>query len=49
MREIFSTARAQNCSRVEWTTEVENVDARQFYSTIGASLQDGKMLFRVTV
>jgi GNAT superfamily N-acetyltransferase len=49
MREIFSVARAQNCSRVEWTTEVENVDARQFYSTTGASLQDGKVLFRVTV
>jgi GNAT superfamily N-acetyltransferase len=49
MQEIFSVARAQNCSRVEWTSEVENVDARQFYSTTGASLQDGKVLFRVTV
>jgi GNAT superfamily N-acetyltransferase len=49
MQEIFKTARAQNCSRVEWTTEVENAAARQFYSVIGASLLDGKMLFRVTV
>ena len=49
MQEIFKTARAQNCSRVEWTTEVENADARQFYSVIGASLLDGKLLFRVTV
>jgi hypothetical protein len=49
MEEIFNAARAQNCSRVEWSTEVENVDARQFYSAIGAALQDGKLLFRVTV
>ena len=49
MQEIFNAARAQNCSRVEWTTEVENVDARHFYSVIGASVQDGKLLFRVTV
>jgi GNAT superfamily N-acetyltransferase len=49
MQEIFSTARAQNCSRVEWATEVENVDAQQFYSTIGATLLDGKLLFRATV
>jgi GNAT superfamily N-acetyltransferase len=49
MQEIFNAAHAQNCSRVEWSTEVENVDARQFYSVIGASLQDGKLLFRVTV
>jgi GNAT superfamily N-acetyltransferase len=49
MQEIFNAARAQNCSRVEWSTEVENVDARQFYSAIGAALQDGKLLFRVTV
>jgi GNAT superfamily N-acetyltransferase len=49
MKEIFNTARAQNCSRVEWTTEVENVDARHFYSVIGASVQNGKLLFRVTV
>jgi GNAT superfamily N-acetyltransferase len=49
MQEIFSTARVQNCSRVEWTTEVENVDAQRFYSTIGATLLDGKLLFRATV
>jgi GNAT superfamily N-acetyltransferase len=49
MQEIFSAARAQNCSRVEWTTEIENDDARQFYSVIGAMVLDGKLLFRVTV
>jgi GNAT superfamily N-acetyltransferase len=49
MQEIFKAARAANCSRVEWTTEVENVDARQFYSMLGASLLDGKLVFRVTV
>jgi len=49
MQEIFKAARAQSCSRVEWTTEVENADARQFYSVIGASLLDDKLLFRVTV
>lgn len=49
MQEIFNAARAQDCSRVEWTTEVENDDAREFYSAIGASTQDGKVLFRVTM
>jgi GNAT superfamily N-acetyltransferase len=47
MNEILGVARAHNCSRVEWTTETENVAARQFYSTFGASLQDGQVLFRV--
>jgi GNAT superfamily N-acetyltransferase len=49
MNEILSVAREQNCSRVEWTTETDNVAARQFYSTFSASLQDGKVLFRVAL
>ncbi len=49
MQEIFTAARGQNCSRVEWATELENVEARQFYSVIGAPVLDGKLLFRVTV
>jgi GNAT superfamily N-acetyltransferase len=49
MNEILGVARAHNCSRVEWTTETDNVAARQFYSTFGASVQDGKVLFRVAL
>lgn len=47
MTEIFRVAKSHRCSRVEWATEVGNIDAQQFYATLGATQLDGKVSYRV--
>jgi GNAT superfamily N-acetyltransferase len=47
MDQLFDIAKAHGCSRVEWTTEQSNVDARRFYESLGSRLQEAKLLFRV--
>ena len=46
MKELFKIAKRENCSRVEWTTDVANVDAQDFYEKIGESPFSGKLFYR---
>jgi len=36
-----------SCSRVEWTTEKINGDARRFYNSLGFSVNNGKVWYCV--
>jgi hypothetical protein len=47
MRSTFDAAAEHGCSRVEWQTEVTNVDARAFYADLGAAELDGKVHYRI--
>jgi GNAT superfamily N-acetyltransferase len=47
MRAVFAIAEERDCSRVEWATEVDNHDAQDFYGSLGAPVQNGKVAYRV--
>jgi GNAT superfamily N-acetyltransferase len=47
MRQLHEVAQKCGCSRVEWTTDGDNVGARQFYAKLGAAVNDGKLFYRV--
>jgi hypothetical protein len=44
---VFGAAREQRCSRVEWTTDTGNVDARAFYHQLGLPVHRSKVFYRV--
>lgn len=44
---LENTAKESGCTRMEWTTEAANRDARAFYSHRGATILDGKVMYRV--
>lgn len=46
MNELFSIARREGCSRVEWTTDVTNTEARRFYEMMGEVVYSGKLFYR---
>ena len=46
MREIFSIADQNECSRVEWTTDLDNAAARKFYESMGYSALSSKIFYR---
>lgn len=46
MRAIFELAAKHQCSRVEWTTDVGNHDAQQFYAELGVQQLTSKLFFR---
>jgi GNAT superfamily N-acetyltransferase len=35
------------CSRIEWTTDRDNLDAQQFYETLGVSTNTAKVFYRI--
>ncbi|WP_203708296.1 GNAT family N-acetyltransferase, partial [Asanoa iriomotensis] len=47
MRAVFTAATENECSRVEWQTELANAAARAFYSYLGGKELEGKVLYRV--
>lgn len=47
MQALFEVAVKQDCSRVEWQTETDNVDARAFYTGMGVSEHEGKVFYRL--
>jgi ribosomal protein S18 acetylase RimI-like enzyme len=47
MSKIFGVAVARGCSRVEWTTDQNNPDARHFYARLGFPIQSSKVRYRV--
>ncbi len=49
MSTLFEVAQKAECSRVEWTTEIDNQAARDFYRGLGATVLEGKVSYRVSV
>jgi len=47
MRSILETALRSGCSRVEWTTDRDNVHAQQFYQVLGVSMNSSKLFYRL--
>jgi GNAT superfamily N-acetyltransferase len=49
MQALFEIAAKNDCSRVEWQTEMTNEAARSFYTGLGVSELDGKVFYRLLV
>jgi GNAT superfamily N-acetyltransferase len=49
MKAMLHVAREAGCSRVEWTTDESNTDAREFYSGLGVHVQPSKLFYRAEV
>jgi GNAT superfamily N-acetyltransferase len=47
MQSLIETAIKHECSRVEWTTDVSNHDARTFYEVLGAPTDSSKVFYRL--
>jgi GNAT superfamily N-acetyltransferase len=47
MRALFELAVKVGCSRVEWTTDQENLGAQAFYATVGVERNAGKLFYRL--
>jgi GNAT superfamily N-acetyltransferase len=47
VRAVCKVAEEAGCSRVEWQTETDNVDAQRFYAAVGADLHGGKVFYRL--
>jgi ribosomal protein S18 acetylase RimI-like enzyme len=47
MDEIIKVAADADCSRIEWTTDDDNVEARQFYQQLGFSSLPSKVFYRI--
>lgn len=37
----------KDCSRVEWTTDEDNIEAQQFYEKLGVPANPSKIFYRV--
>lgn len=44
---IFGVAAEQGCSRVEWATDKDNLDAQRFYDRLGFRVESAKVVYRV--
>jgi GNAT superfamily N-acetyltransferase len=47
MRHLYDIAVKYNCSRVEWTTDTDNLGALQFYSELGVPVKESKLFYRI--
>lgn len=47
MQHLHRLAVEQDCSRVEWTADVDNVEAQRFYTALGVPAYAGKTFYRV--
>jgi GNAT superfamily N-acetyltransferase len=47
MRRLYGIAAQHGCSRLEWTTERGNDDARAFYAHLGAPIHEDKLFYRL--
>ena len=46
MAELFRIATSTNCSRVEWTTDTDNLGAQDFYEKLGLPALRSKVFYR---
>jgi GNAT superfamily N-acetyltransferase len=49
MDALHEVARAEQCSRVEWTTDADNSDAQRFYDELGVPANASKIFYRSTL
>lgn len=49
MAHLHEVAAQLECSRIEWTTDRDNPDARKFYEALGATPQATKIFYRQAV
>jgi GNAT superfamily N-acetyltransferase len=49
MDELHQIAWRADCSRVEWTTDAPNEDARRFYASLGYTENASKVFYRSTL
>jgi len=49
MDAVHDIARQAGCSRVEWTTDVPNEQARAFYASLGFEENGSKVFYRSTI
>lgn len=47
MRHLCQIAVEHDCSRLEWTTDRDNVDAQQFYAKLGIPVKESKLFYRI--
>lgn len=47
MKHLHALAIQRNCSRVEWQTDLHNLDAQRFYADLGVSVDNSKLFYRV--
>jgi GNAT superfamily N-acetyltransferase len=47
MRQLYNIAVEHGCSRVEWTTDRDNLDAQQFYAKLGIPVKESKLFYRI--
>lgn len=47
MKRLFEVAIDRGCTRVEWTTDEDNEEARRFYKDQGFSVISSKLFYRV--
>ena len=49
MDALHELARAEQCSRVEWTTDTDNGAAQRFYEELGVPANTSKIFYRSTL
>ncbi|MFV2019368.1 GNAT family N-acetyltransferase [Micromonospora sp. LOL_023] len=47
MDHLAKVAVANNCSRLEWTTDRDNTHAQRFYARLGVTRNDNKIFYRL--
>jgi GNAT superfamily N-acetyltransferase len=47
MRHLCQIAAKHGCSRVEWTTDRDNLDAQRFYAKLGVLVRQSKLFYRI--
>ncbi len=47
IQQLYEIAIRNECSRVEWTTDRDNLAARQFYVKLGVPVTESKIFYRV--
>lgn len=49
MEHLIQIANNNDCTRVEWTTDNDNVEAQKFYEKLGFFINPGKRFYRIAV
>ncbi len=47
MRYLYGIAVERGCSRLEWTTDQDNLDAQLFYANLGVPIKESKLFYRI--
>jgi GNAT superfamily N-acetyltransferase len=47
MGHLCNIAVKNGCSRLEWTTDRDNIDARRFYDQLGVLVKESKLFYRI--